>query len=343
MLDNSENIKNNNNILGYLQNYFLIIFGIILFLSGIIGPGFWKIESPNFYDFSNNKINTRTSIDLNKFDKYYLDFDNLNSDSLYIDDIFDNNIAIAWSKKILTDAKKGIALPRIFFSRFPNNLDKYVPARKKKLFISILLPIVLKSNEIVLQERKVMRIAFLENNIEKIEYFSKRYKVKNFKKINFHNVSSLQLIEIKEELLNKINQIPISMMLAQAAIESGWGSSRFAKQGNALFGEWTWKNNAGLKPRDNLNAKFSVKSFINISASVNSYILNLNRHPAYREMRKYRSLIIKNGKNLSGFEMANYLDKYAEIGFEYVVKVTSMIKSNKFDKFDNIKLENHNN
>ena len=133
------------------------------------------------------------------------------------------------------------------------------------------------------------------------------------------------------------------MMLAQAVIESGWGSSRFAKEGNALFGEWTWKSNAGLKPRDNLNANFSVKSFVNISDSVNSYMLNLNSHSAYKKMRDYRSLMMKNGEKISGSKMANYLDKYAEIGIEYVVKVTDIIHSNKFDKFDNIELESYHN
>ena len=332
-------------MLYHSQNYFLIIFAFILFLSGIIGPGFWKIESPKFYDFVKEKNYTRAIINFEQLDKYSLTLDslNLNKESLSSDEIFDTNIAFAWSKQILRNVEEDIALPRTFLSQLPNDLHKYSSARKKKLFISILLPIALKGNENVLQERKSMKKAFLENNIEKIEYFSKRYKIKKVKKIKFYNMSSLQLIEVKEELLKKINQIPISMILAQAAIESGWGSSRFAKEGNALFGEWTWKKNSGLKPKENLKAKFSVKSFINISASVNSYILNLNSHSAYKRMRNYRSLTIKNRKKISGAKMANYLDKYAEIGFEYVIKVTSMIKNNKFDKFDNIKLENDSN
>jgi Bax protein len=288
---------------------------------------------------------TRYSINLQELDKYSLALDNLNfnKESLSSDQIFDTNIAIAWSNQILGNIEKSIPLPRTFLSQLPNDLGKYDTARKKKLFISILLPIILRGNEIVIEEQISMKTAFSENNIEKIEYYSKRYKVKNWKKINFYNMSFAQMIKIKEELLKKINQIPVSMMLAQAAIESGWGSSRFAKEGNALFGEWTWKNNSGLKPRGNVNAKFAVKSFINISASVNSYILNLNSHPAYKRMRNFRFLIIKSGKSLSGVETANYLDKYAAIGFEYVIKVTSMIKNNKFDKFDNIKLENNYN
>jgi len=339
------NIKNKKNILVHSQNSYLTVFAFILFLSGIIGPGFWKIDSPKFSSFLNEKNYTRSSINLQELDKYSLALDNLNfnKESLSSDQIFDTNIAIAWSNQILGNIEKSIPLPRTFLSQLPNDLGKYDTARKKKLFISILLPIILRGNEIVIEEQISMKTAFSENNIEKIEYYSKRYKVKNWKKINFYNMSFAQMIKIKEELLKKINQIPVSMMLAQAAIESGWGSSRFAKEGNALFGEWTWKKNSGLKPRGNVNAKFAVKSFINISASVNSYILNLNSHPAYKRMRNFRFLIIKSGKSLSGVETANFLDKYAAIGFEYVIKVTSMIKSNKFDKFDNIKLENNYN
>ena len=119
-------------------------------------------------------------------------------------------------------------------------------------------------------------------------------------------------------------------------------NSQLVKQGNALFGEWTWKNNAGLKPKYNKDAKFSVKVFYKFSDSVNSYILNLNSHPAYKKMRDYRTIAIKEDKILSGYDTSNYLDQYAEIGYEYVLKVTSMIKNNKFDKFDNIKLEKLN-
>ena len=316
-----------------------------MFLSGIIGPGFWKIESPKFYNFVNEKNYTRASINLKKLDKYSLALDNLNlnTESLSSDDIFDTNIAIAWSSQILRNAEKGIALPRIFLSQLPNDLDKYDSVRKKKLFISILLPIALKGNEIVLQERKSMKVAFSENNIEKIEYFSKRYKIKKLKKINFQNISSLQLIEIKEELFKKINQIPISMILAQAAIESGWGSSRFAKEGNALFGEWTWKNNVGIKPKGNINANFAVKSFVTLLESVNSYILNLNRHTAYKEMRIFRDLTIKTGKNFTGLDAVAYLENYAEIGLAYVVKLTDMINSNKLYRFEKAELEKYYN
>ena len=133
------------------------------------------------------------------------------------------------------------------------------------------------------------------------------------------------------------------MIISQAIIESGWGSSRFAKEGNALFGEWTWQNNVGIKPKRNLNAKFAVKSFVNLMESLNSYILNLNRHMAYKEMRVFRALTFKTGKNFTGYDTAAYLENYAEIGLTYVVKVTEMINSNKLYRFEKSVLEKYYN
>ena len=129
------------------------------------------------------------------------------------------------------------------------------------------------------------------------------------------------------------------MILAQAIIESGWGSSRFAKEGHALFGEWTWENDVGIKPKENLDANFSVKKFKNLLESMNSYILNLNRHPAYKNMRSYRDLMNKTGNIITGYDTANYLEGYAEIGLEYVTKVTNMIRTNKLYRFEDIVLE----
>ena len=188
-----------------------------------------------------------------------------------------------------------------------------------------------------------MKLAFLSNNIYQIENLAKKYKVKNFKKINFSNLTTPDLINIKEELLTKINKIPISMILAQSIIESGWGSSRFAQEGNALFGEWTWQKNVGIKPIGNKDANFAVKNFKNLLESLNSYILNLNSHPAYHEMRKYRSLKYKTGKKITGYDTANFLNKYAEIGFKYVKKIEDMIKSNGLHRFQNSKLEHYSN
>ena len=154
-----------------------------------------------------------------------------------------------WSKIILNYVKNDIPIPRMYFPYIPKNISQYKTNKKKSTFIAILLPIALRGNELVLEERKQMKIAFSTNNIYQIERFSKKYKIKNFKKINFSNLNRSELRKIKLELLNKINSIPISLILAQSIIESGWGASRFAQEGNALFGQWTWKNDDGIKTK----------------------------------------------------------------------------------------------
>lgn len=313
-----------------LKNKYYIF--IIICFCIVFGLGIWKVLLPKTLSFLSDFFNTQTSKNLEQLDIY----------SITSDQMSDKNIALLWSKTIYTNIDKSVALPRVFLDYIPKNIDEYNTSTKKKLFISILLPVIILGNELILIDRELMKIAFLDKNVKNIQYYSKKYRIKNFKTINFFEISLSQMNEINEELLQKINIIPISMILAQAAIESGWGSSRFVKEGNALFGEWTWKKNSGLKPKDNKDAKFSVKVFDNILDSINSYMLNLNSHPAYKKMRHYRTITLKEGNVLSGYDTSNYLDQYAEIGYEYVLKVTSMIKNNKFDSFDNIKLEKLN-
>ncbi len=310
---------------------FLFLLAILsLFVIGFLGPNFWKIPQPffSFKAIQKNFINPVISID--KLNQFYSNNNYLSSNQ------FNDKVAVfKWSKNILNYVKKDISIPRMYFPYIPKNISQYETNKKKSVFIAILLPIALRGNELVLEERKQMKMAFSLNNIYQIESFSKKYKVKDFKKINFSNLKVSELGRIKLELLNKINSIPISLILAQSIIESGWGASRFAQEGNALFGQWTWKNEDGIKPKGNLNANFSVKNFKSLLDSVNSYILNLNTHPAYKELRNFRLSQNKMNKTITGNDMANFLEKYAEIGFEYVTKVKIIIKKNQLSKFEN--------
>ena len=333
MLEKSEHIRGT-----FYINIFFILIIFLLFLLGFIGPGFWKLESPNFNFVVVQRDLSKDIININKLDKL-----NSNKNYLSSDQINEKDEVISWSNQILKNVENQSPVARMYFPYIPKNMDEYKVLEKKKVFLSILLPIALRGNELVLEERKLMKVAFLTNNIYKIEYFAKRYNVKNYKKLNYGSLSRLQLDLIKKELLIKINKIPISMIISQAIIESGWGSSRFAKEGNALFGEWTWQNNVGIKPKGNLDAKFAVKSFVNLLESLNSYILNLNRHTAYKKMRVFRALTFKTGKSFNGYDTAAYLENYAEIGLAYVVKVTKMINSNKLYRFENSMLEKYYN
>ncbi len=313
---------------------FLFLLLIILHFSvGFLGPNFWKISQPsfNFKAIQNNFGNATISINkLNKFSS--------NNNYLSSDQFNNKTVVLKWSENILNNVKNNVPIPRMYFPYIPKNISQYELNKKKSIFLAILLPISLRGNELVLEERKLMEMAFSTGNIYQIEQLSKKYKVENFKTLNFSSLNRSQLKIIRLQLMDKINSIPISMILAQSIIESGWGSSRFAQEGNALFGQWTWESNKGIKPIGNLDAKFSVKNFKSLLDSVNSYILNLNTHPAYKELRNFRSSQYKVDKTITGNEMANFLEKYAEIGFEYVIKVKNMIKKNKLDQFENSKL-----
>ncbi len=307
---------------------------MLLILIGFLNPKIFKLNSPvfNFLLFKRDLSEISSSIDR-------LDNFKINKKYLSSEQINKKDIVLEWSNRLINNVENDIAIARMYFPHIPKNINEYETHEKKKVFLSIILPIALKGNELVLEERQSMKAAFLVNNIYQIENLAKKYKVKNFKKINFSNLTTSNLIRIKEELLTKINKIPISMILAQSIIESGWGSSRFAQQGNALFGEWTWNKNVGIKPKGNLNANFAVKNFKNLLESINSYILNLNSHPAYAEMRKFRAFKYKMGKKITGYDTANFLSKYAEIGFEYVTKIENMIKNNNLYRFSDARLE----
>ena len=155
------------------------------------------------------------------------------------------------------------------------------------------------------------------------------------------DVKSLELETLKNLLLNRVNVLPISMMLAQAIVESGWGGSRFAQQGNALFGQWTWDKKKGISPTGIYKPSFAVKSFKNLQDSVDAYILNLNTHHAYSKLRNYRELI-HNPSNFEGYKFSRYLDKYAIIGFEYVKKINLMIKNYNLEKFNSLRFKVEN-
>ena len=329
-------LKINNNFEKKFYGMMFISSLILLLLNGFLGVEIFKIDSPvfNFKLFTKNFDNP--SVDTNQFDKF-----NINKNYLSSDQINNKDIVSKWSKKIMYYVENNLPIPRMYFPYIPKNINEFETQTKKNVFMSILLPIALRGNELVLEERKLMKDAFLSNNIHKIENLAKKYNVKNFEKMNFGNLATKNIVKVKNELLMKINKIPLAMILSQSIIESGWGSSRFAQEGNALFGEWTWKKNVGIKPRGNLYANFAVKNFKNLLESLNSYILNLNRHPAYSEMRKFRAMKYKTGKKITGYDTANFLNKYAEIGFEYVTKIENMIKSNKLYRFRNAKLESY--
>ena len=204
----------------------------------------------------------------------------------------------------------------------------------KRQFVKTVLPIIINENQNIITTRK-----FLINLKDKLQKF-KTLDKKEIKKLNTiankYNIKYLEThkLDLIDEILLSVDVIPNSIALAQAAIESGWGKSRFAKEYNALFGEYTYDQNKGVVPlKREQGDRHLIKSFSSYDNSVSSYFKNINSHNAYQEFRKVRNIMrLKN--NFSNISLlVNNLNSYAEDD-NYIKTLNSVIKNNNFTKFD---------
>ena len=136
----------------------------------------------------------------------------------------------------------------------------------------------------------------------------------------------------------RMDEIPVSLAIAQAAKETGWGTSRFALEGNALFGQWTFSGE-GIKPLAIDNDKtHKIMKFQILQASIRAYQRNLNTHSGYKKFRKFRAMARDNDEKLDSLVLADYLDQYAETGVEYTKVLKKIIQQNSLKDFDDVKL-----
>lgn len=138
-----------------------------------------------------------------------------------------------------------------------------------------------------------------------------------------------------DELLARLDIVPVSLALAQAAEESGWGTSRFAAEGNALFGQWAWGENA-IRPQNQREGlgDYGIAAFETPLESVRAYMHNLNTHPAYAELRARRAEMRRDDETLSGWELANTLTRYSERGQDYVDTLHTIMRVNRLADTD---------
>lgn len=233
-------------------------------------------------------------------------------------------------------------VPRTYLDTLPKGLPKINNVREKKeLFSATLLPLILLSNEKVIEDRsRLISIKhYLDDNASLSEsdtswLYAQRRKYGISKKIA---ISSTLI----DQLLYHCDIIPPSLALAQAAIESGWGTSRFAQTGNAIFGQWVWGENAdGMLPLDrDEGATHKVKKFDHLLDSVQSYVTNINRNRAYKDVRDRRASLRKDGKPITGTYLAEGLIAYSERGQAYIHDVLSLISYNQFSGLDFSQLE----
>jgi len=222
-----------------------------------------------------------------------------------------------------------VIVSRDFTRRIPDAHAGLPVKQQKDSFIAIILPLILAANEEISQRRSAIQRAAKANDRPGLERWAKLYRV---------NTDGRSLAEIEAAILVRADYVPVSLALAQAAIESGWGTSRFARQGNALFGQWAWQASAGIKPAEASNSRAVVRSFPNLFGSVRAYMHNLNTHPSYARFRERRSMLRGRARGDLGFQLAKFMDSYAEIGTAYVDKLQTLIRSNDFGRFETARL-----
>ena len=221
-----------------------------------------------------------------------------------------------------------IAKP-VEIGKLPYELKQIKNVKKRKeLFIQIVLPLILEENNKILLDRKKLFAILNKNNNSKAD---NQWLNKKFKQ---YGVSKKDIPTLKR----RMDVIPVSLAIAQAAKETGWGTSRFALEGNALFGQWTYTDK-GIKPAAaEVGTTHKVMMFNVLKSSVRAYARNLNTHKSYKKMRYVRAIQRDNIGKLNSLELVDYLDNYAETGKEYTVILKKIIEQNSLTDFDDVKI-----
>lgn len=221
-------------------------------------------------------------------------------------------------------------VPRVFLASMPADIGEIseVP-RKKALFFKTVLPLVLKVNAEIRRDRR--RIWYIKNRLEKSEVLPPIDRLWLIIMFERYRVERGKL----SALLKRVDIIPVSLSLAQAAEESGWGTSRFTREGNAMFGQWTTAEGEGLVPKSRDEGKtHKVQAFKSLLHSARAYVWNLNTHKAYKNLRTLRQKLRKKGMPIRGMALVESLVRYSERGAEYVKGIRSLITINKLKYFD---------
>ncbi len=340
-----------NKKLGFLKNrginivsrFFVSSFFVISFF--YVTPILIKFADKNFNkkEFTNNSKNILNST-LEK-DKLVEDVSVLEADErdLLYDILEENNSEInlvryttseidSLFKEVnynLKDVRDTKLIKPVDIGLLPNEIKNIGNTEKRKdMFIKIVLPLIVKENNKVRIDRKRLFNILNKNSNTDIEkkWLEKKYKQYG---VRHNDLSTLKV---------RMDEIPVSLAIAQAAKETGWGTSRFALKGNALFGQWTWSGE-GLKPKNADEGKdHKVMKFHSLQLSVRAYLRNLNTHSTYKNLRKARTKLRNLNKPLDSIVLSQHLDKYAETGNQYIEVLQKIIVQNSLKDFDETRL-----
>ena len=322
-----------------------------IFLSSLVLVSFFYIL-PILINFTDNNLNTKEytnnskkilAYTLNKKDKNKKESNVLNEEDLLLDIFSLNNLEIdsvrlsaSTIKQLfedtgynLNDVRKKKLVKPVALTLLPKEIKMIENSKKRKeFFIQIILPLIIEENNNIKLDRKTLFtiINKSNNSVSEKQWLERKYKQ--------YGVKSGDLSTLKI----RMDEIPVSLAIAQAAKETGWGTSRFALEGNALFGQWTWSGE-GLKPKEAKEGQsHKVMKFNILQASVRAYQRNINTHSTYKNFRKARAKLRDSNKPLDSIELSKHLNKYAETGNQYVEVLQKIIKQNKLQDFDDAKL-----
>ncbi len=229
----------------------------------------------------------------------------------------------------LAGVRAGQKVKPIYLMKLPKDLKTLGDTKmKRELFIKIVLPLILDENQKIMDNRKKLFkiLAKNFNTVGEKVWLKRRFREY---KIEDQDLSKLKI---------RMDIIPVSIALAQAANESGWGTSRFALEGNALFGQWTWSKK-GISPANkDPNKTHKILQFQILKASVRAYKNNINTHNAYKEFREVRAQLRQDDKQIVGLDLTKYLKNYAAIGEKYVSILENIIERNSLMDFDKANL-----
>lgn len=237
-------------------------------------------------------------------------------------------------------------VPRLIVTAMPDGLKNMrVIDRRKRLFFRTVLPLILIANEeIRLDRQRLLKISAAATGGVEAE-LSEDAEQWVFDLASRYGIDPAEDDITVEGLLSvldmRVAPIPTALALAQAVEESAWGTSRFAREGNALFGQWVWDEDAGIVPEDQREGQeYAVRAFETPLDSVRAYAKNLNTHWAYTKFREQRHEMLKTGKQLDGWVLAETLTRYSERGPEYVKSLHAIMRVNRLRPLDTAQLAN---
>ncbi|MBL4740530.1 MAG: glucosaminidase domain-containing protein [Sneathiella sp.] len=234
----------------------------------------------------------------------------------------------------IDEIRVGQKVPRYFVEQMPVDiLDIRQVQVRKKVFLSVTLPLILRANEEIIARRSRLQSIMSVQELKAELSPSDTSWVTQLTELYGSKPGNMS------DLLGRVDVIPVSLVLAQSIEESGWGTSRFAREGNALFGQRVWSAGQGIVPKEREGGlQYEVKAFDALYQSIRSYIHNLNSHKAYKGLRFERVNLKRDNGYVSGYALSGTLQSYSERGADYIDALRSLIRVNKLNQFEDAKL-----